>query len=270
MKNAKVYAQKIRKLLKGMPKTATRPADGEDPVRALVVSVLEANGAAREARKALAALEEEFVDFNELRVAQPKELAERMGKDYPDARARALMIHTVLNNITNRVNKLSMAHLDELPKRQVKKHLMEQGLSPYAAACVSMFAFDAPCVPVDEDLAECLEMKGLVEPGTDTAEVQAFLDRTVPVKQAERAHAFFRKFVSKNAKALAKKREAEARAREEAEAKARAEEEARQKAEAEAEAKAKKKAAKKARKKAKAKRKSTAPRPARKRVPKKK
>jgi len=270
MKNAKAYAQKIRKLLKSLPKAPPRPTKDEDTVRVLIASVLEANTTARKAPKALAALEEEFVDFNELRVAQPKELAERMGKGFPGAGGKARMLHTVLNNISNRVNELSTAYLGEFPKRQVQPHLMEQGLSPYAAACVAMFCFDAPSVPVDEDLAEILEMKGLIEPGTGPAEAQAFLDRTIPGKNAARAHAFFRKFVEKNARALAKKREAEAKARAEAEAKAKAEAEAKAKAEAEAKAAAEQKAKERAKaKRARARKKAAKKAPAkRKKAPK--
>ncbi|HUS47607.1 MAG TPA: hypothetical protein VM098_05780 [Phycisphaerae bacterium] len=239
MKKAGLYRRKIRNLLRGLSKwrAAARQDEG-DLLRLLIVSILEEDASRKEAEKALAAIEEEFVDYNELRVALPREVAECVGKNFPNVRTKAEIIKTALNNVFDRFNKLAIDPLAEVPKRDLRRRLEELGLSPYAAACIAMLRFGLAVVPVDDALAECLEINGCVEPGSSLVEVRAFLEHVVPQKDAPVAHEFFRSYVEKNAKALANKRQAEAKARAEAEAKARAEAEAKARAEAEAKARA--------------------------------
>jgi hypothetical protein len=136
------------------------------------------------------------------------------------------MLKVTLNNIFSRFNRLSIDPLADVPKKALRRRLEELGLSSYAAACVAMFGFGVPGVPADDSLARCLEINGCVEQGSSLGEVQTFLDHAIAQRDAPAAHAFFRAYVEKNAKALAKKRAAEAKARAAAEAKAKAEWEA--------------------------------------------
>jgi len=252
MKNATKYQKKVKKLLAAMDKSVEVP-DGADAIQVLLRAVLEANASAKHAQTALAAIDEEFVDINELRVSPPKEIADILGKDYPEARRKAREIATVLNGVYSRVSKLCLEHVEKLTKRDLRRHLQELGLSLYASACVVLEAFGGHAIPVDETLVECLEMKGCVHPGSDVTEVQGFLERIILQKHAPAAHRFFRTLIEKSAPALARKRKAEAKARAKAEAEARAKAEAEAKAKAEAEAKAKAAAKAKARAAAKAK-----------------
>jgi len=252
MKKATLYKRKIKALLRGLSRYRSSAQHDENLLKLLISSVLNEDATRKQADKALDAIEREFVDYNELRVTLPRELVERVGKEYPFVRAKAETIKAVLNNIFDRFNRLSIDSLAELPKREARRRLEELGLSPYAAACMAMFGFDYPSVPVDDSLACSLAMNGCVEPDSTRSDVESLVNSVVRQKDAPAAHAFFRRYVEKNAKALAKKRAAEAKARAEAEAKARAEAEA--KAKAEAEAKAKAEAEAKARAEARAKR----------------
>ena len=252
MKNATKYQKKIKKLLGGMGKARPSPPEDANPFRVMLEAILTADATPKQAEKAMAALEEEFVDINELRVSPPKEIVDCLDEDFPRRRAKAREIVTVLGAIFTRYNNLTLEPVEALTKRDLRRHLAEFGLSPYPAACLVLLVYNGHAIPVDETLAECLEMKGYIHPDSDVPDVQAFLERVILQKDALAAHEFFRAFVEKSARALARKRKADAEARAKAEAEAKAKAEAEAKAKAKAEAAAKAKAAAKARKARKA------------------
>jgi endonuclease III len=246
MKNSRKYQKKIRKLLSAMENSAAAPPVDPDPFEVMIEAIVAADASAKQTEKGLAGLAAEFVDFNELRVAPVKEAADALGKGHPRAKEKAREIVTILNGIFSRRNTLSLEYAEKMTKRDLRRHLAELGLSPYASACLTMKVFHGHAIPVDETLVECLEMDRRVEPGSSIEDVQSFLERMILQKDGLAAHECFRNYVAKSARALARKRkaDAEAKAKAEAEAKAKAEAEAKAKAEAEAAAKARKRRAK--------------------------
>ncbi|MHC4984752.1 MAG: hypothetical protein ACYTFO_01215 [Planctomycetota bacterium] len=245
MKDAKKYEKKIKKLLTGLKTVRVRKA-ADDPIRLLVLSVIEADAPRQQAAKAMAILDKEFVDFNELRVAQPRELVEILGKNYPRARARALELTEALNGIYRRASDVSLDYAADLSKRDLRRHLHELGLTHYAAARLVLFAFDGHAIPVDRDLLETLLMDEYVPDGASIEDVQGFLERIVSQKDAPAAFEVLRRHVEKRFDALTKKRKAEEAARLEAERKAAAEAKAKAEAEERKRRKAEEAAAKKA------------------------
>ena len=237
MKNEAVYRKKIKSVLRGLSKyrSAAERRD-EDRLQVLMEAILSEDAAQKQVSKAMEAIQREFVDYNELRVALPREVCECIGKDFPGVRAKAETIKLALNNVFDRFNQLSIDSLAEVPKKQIPRRLEELGLTSYTACLVAMFCFDVPVVPVDDSLAGCLEINGCVEPGSSLADVKTLVDKVVSQKDAPAAHELFRRYVERHAKVLARKRAAEAKVKAEAEAKARAEAEAKAKAKAEAEA----------------------------------
>ncbi|MCK4602128.1 MAG: hypothetical protein KAU28_06660, partial [Phycisphaerae bacterium] len=99
MKNAKTYEKRIKKLLKEMPKAKAAHSGDSDPVKVLIESILAADATKRQITQAIKALDAEFVDHNELRVAQPKEIAECVGKEFPGARRKAEILAGALNGV---------------------------------------------------------------------------------------------------------------------------------------------------------------------------
>ena len=262
MKQAKVYEKKVRNLLRKMS-GASKPAPPaqDDPVRVLIEGILQAGAGPAQAAKALQAIEKEYIDYNELRVSPLKDIVDCIRAECPGAKAKAEMITTSLNGVYARTCDVSLAHLAKTPRRELRRLLSEMGMGAYAAGYLMLAGFGHHAVPVDRDLADCLQMDGYVHPDSDPADIQAFLERIVPKSKSLSAHEFFRGYVHSRAKPLAKKRQKEAeaaekvrKAQEEAEAeRKRIEEEAERKrlqAEAEAAAKSKKAARAKAAKKA--------------------
>lgn len=246
MKNARHYEKLVRKLLGGMGKARSAPREDVAPLGVLVESILLADATVKQARQAMEAVEEEFVDFNELRAAPPKDIADCVGKDFPHGRDKAEMIVTVLNAIFARRCDILLDYMGEMTKRDLRRHLAEVGLDPFPAACLVMEVFSGHAIPVDETLLEVLEMNDLVGPGTDREDAQKFLERVIPQKLGPAAHLFFRDYIEKNRKKLEKKRKADAARR------AAEEQAARKAAEAAAKAKAEREAKDRAAKKAKA------------------
>jgi endonuclease III len=136
---------------------------------------------------------------------------------------------------------MTMAYMEKMPKRDLRKHLLGLGLGSYASAVLMLYLFESHAIPVDQDLVDSLAMEDLIHPGSDIDDVQGFLERVIPQKDAIGAHDFLRLHVEKMSKALAKKRkeDAEAAAKIAAEAAAAAKKIAEAKAAAEAEKAAK-------------------------------
>ena len=178
MKDATKYQTKMKTLLTGLKRVRV-PADSGDPIRLLVESVMEANAGGKDVDKAMATFEKEFVDLNELRVAQPREIVEMLSKSFPHVRAKAVEVTDALNRIFNRANDLSMAYMEGMAKRDLRRHLTRIGLSPYATARIVSVGFEGHAVPVDEDLAETLLMDGYVPESATLEEIEGFLERVV-------------------------------------------------------------------------------------------
>jgi len=213
MRHAREYERKIRKLLSGVGKSRPAvPSPDVDPVRILIESVLQADASRKQAEQTYEDLTKEFVDFNELRVAQPKEIVECMGRGFPGAREKAETLIRSLNAVFDRNGNIGLQYMANLARRDLRRHLLEIGLGPYAGAGVALLAFNVPAVPVDRSLVECLEMDHCVHPGSDLSKVQGFLERAVQQKDAPAVHEFFRKYVERNLKVLAKKHKADAAA----------------------------------------------------------
>ncbi len=252
MKNSARYASKMKRLLAGgQPQGPGEPAD---PIRLVVAAVLAEDITARQAVSAMAALEAEFVDFNELRVSPVKDIVECVGRGFFRARGKAEMISRALNGIFEHTNALSLEFLAKKPKREVRQFLRHKlGLSRYAESVVTLYGFEGHAIPVDGLLLESLKLGAKIHPHSDLKDLQGFLERIIPARDDVAAHEALRghadKAASKVHKRWAREAKAEAKARAEAEAKARAE--AQKKAEAEARRKAKAEAKKKAARKKK-------------------
>jgi endonuclease III len=241
IKNVKACQDRLRKLLAQVPRGKGEPADSGDSTTILVESILEADTTHKEASAAREALFHEFLDFNELRVATPREIADCWPADFPGATEKAEALRRALNSIFDRTYQMSLDFLQKVPKRDLRKQLAGIGLGPYAAAKVMLSHFHVPAVPVDQSLLETLEIEGHVPAGATVDEVQEMLERLVGPRGAHAAHLFLRALVEKNAKGLLarRKKESQAAARE-----ARVAEEARAQAAAEAKAAAEAAAAK--------------------------
>ncbi len=219
MKNAKQYEKKVKKLFSGSLPKRPRPPEDPDVLTVLLRGVLEAETTPDVADKALQAIEQEFVDYNELRVAPYRDVVECVGKDFPGAWEKSQVIYKCLNHLFADAHSrrteaeqappapdsdtVDMSFLDDMGKRDLRRYLDEAGLMPFASAYVVLHHFQGHAIPVDQALVDCLQMEELVHPDSDIADVQGFLERIVSQKDDIACHQFLRSFVNDHAKPLA-------------------------------------------------------------------
>ena len=199
MKDSAKYARRIRPLLSGAKRAEkAEQAEQVDKIRLLLRAVLEEDATSKQAAEGMAVLEQEFVDLNELRVSPPKDIVERLGRNFPNAQAKASGVTTALNAIFDRTNTLSLEYLAKQTKRDVRKTLREEfGLSLYAESVLTLYAFDGHAMPVDNLLLEALKLDKYIHPGSDMADLQGFLERIILSKHAVGAHEALRAYATK-------------------------------------------------------------------------
>src|SRR4028118_1082718 len=126
MKNAGKHADELKALLKRLIKEH-KPADrkAQEPLKALVRGAMSFDMPDTRAEEAMRAIEKEFVDLNELRVATDLEIQELLGVKYPAIERRVAMITRSLNNIFEREHTLSLDRLKTVRKRDARQFLRE-------------------------------------------------------------------------------------------------------------------------------------------------
>src|SRR5687768_10491599 len=103
MKNATKHADDLKALLKRLLKERRpAPREPQEPLTALVRAAMSFDMPDARAAEAMRAIETEFVDLNELRVATDLEIQELLGVKYPLIERRVAMITQSLNNIFER------------------------------------------------------------------------------------------------------------------------------------------------------------------------
>src|SRR4029077_16837203 len=106
---------------------------------------------------AIKAIEKEFVDLNELRVATDLEIQELLGVRYPQIEQRVAMITQALNNIFEREHTMNLERLKTISRREARGFLRElPEIHPYVEAYVMLYAFDGHCFPIDDRMLEYL------------------------------------------------------------------------------------------------------------------
>ena len=187
MKNATVYQSKLKKFLPGLKRRpiAADRSEPLEPMDHLIVGILRRNASRHQALAALRALREEFVDFNEMRVAPAKDIAELLGKNMPLARLKAEVLTQALNRVLDQTSELGLGKLTELGKRELHAYLREKfALDSYTEAYMTLMVFGGHAVPVDERLLEKLKLEDLVH-SESTVDVARFaLEKVVSEKNA--------------------------------------------------------------------------------------
>ena len=160
MKESVSYTKKIRQLLSDLKKRLSPVAPPEDlePLAILTLSVLRANASLADGLAGLERIREEFVDFNEARVAPIKDIADVLGPSMAEARTKAERLTTALNRLYDHGNRLDFDHMAEMGVRERRLHLRESmGMDNFAEAHLMLYFFDAPSIPVDDRLAARLK-----------------------------------------------------------------------------------------------------------------
>jgi endonuclease III len=183
MKNSSEYSKKLRRLYDSLKRKypKVQPVTHDDPVEALVYSVVSENLTARAAQAAMKRLTENFVDFNDLRVSRSEEIVEALGENAPETKQIASSLTRVLAAVFNRYHTLSLEALKKLGKRPAKQVLEQMdGTSRFIVNYCMLTALHGHAIPLTKKILEYLRDNKLVHPNADEQEIEGFLTRRIP------------------------------------------------------------------------------------------
>jgi hypothetical protein len=161
----------------------TPPATG-DPVTQMLLGILSRDVPESKAREALDRIRSAVVDYNELRVIPPIELAEMLG-DYPDVRLKSEDISRALNRIFAMRHAVSLDHLADMSPKEVIAELNRiDGLEAYTRARIRLLGLRQHAIPLDEAMWAYARHEGMVDPRCSLEEAQAFLERQISQEEA--------------------------------------------------------------------------------------
>jgi endonuclease III len=190
MKNATKHAEDLKSLHRKLVREhKPEPKQPIEPLWALVRGAMSYDVPDGRADDAIKAIEKEFVDLNELRVATDLEIQELLGTRYPAIEKRVEMITRSLNNIFEREHTLSLDRLKTVSKRDARQFLRElPDVHPFIEAYVMLMSFDGHAFPIDDEILSYLADQGIVEEGTSLVDAQKFVEHHL---KAEECYEFF-------------------------------------------------------------------------------
>jgi len=164
-------------------------ADGADPTtHQLVYSFLLWRTTPKQAQAAMTRVRNAFVDYNELRICLPHEVAEAIGTRHPLADERAARLRVALNEVYAGEQTVSLARLRECPKRDARAMLEAiPGVPWFVAARVLLLELGVHAFPVDERVLDFLTAEGACE-GTTCEAAGSWLERRFRAGEAAEAY----------------------------------------------------------------------------------
>lgn len=165
------------------------PLSPDPLLNELIFSMLMWESSIDHATRSAERIDAELVDLNEMRVCTIDELVSILSPRMPRAAERAARVISVLNEIYDRENALSLLHLREHNKKSVLEYLDSiDGLPPYASARVVLLVLDWHAFPLDQRLAKLLAAHSIVTPSSRPAMQAAQLERGVRASDALRTY----------------------------------------------------------------------------------
>jgi endonuclease III len=195
MKNATKHADELKSLLKKLLKEEKpQPQETLDALQALVRGAMSYDVSDAKAEDAMKAINREFVDLNELRVATDLEIQEMLGQRYPQIEKRVAMITLSLNYIFEKEHTLSLDRLKTISKKDARQFLRDlPEIHPFVEAYVMLFAFEGAAVPVDEEILKYLVDQEIVEAETPLVDAQKFVEHSIKAEDAYDAYVCLRR-----------------------------------------------------------------------------
>lgn len=159
-----------------------------DPVAVLVHSWLLWEASSEQAATAMGKLLDQRVDFNELRVSLPHEVAGIIGKRYPRVEERLHGIRRTLHDLFLRRHELSFAYLEEKGKRDIKAEIESlDGITPFVSARLLRVSFGVHSMPADDQLSALLHEHDVIDEPVEPEDLASWLSTTVKADEAEGA-----------------------------------------------------------------------------------
>lgn len=183
-------ADKVTKILNLLDKTygVQRLFRKTPPVDELVRTILSQNTTDKNSLKAFAVLKARFRPWDTLLRVRASTIA-RLIRHAGLANIKAERIKTVLAEIKRREGKVNLPNLTRLDIQGAAWYLKSlKGVGPKTAACVMLFSFGMPVMPVDTHIFRVAKRLGLIDKGMGIEEAHEELSRLVPKNLIYRFH----------------------------------------------------------------------------------
>lgn len=166
--------KKIRKVY-GIPKPRRTP-----PVDELVRTILSQNTSDKNSVPAFWALKKKFGSWERVLKARPASVAAAI-KRAGLANIKSARIIGVLGEIRKREGRISLSRLKGLSVEDGLSYLRSlKGVGPKTAACVLLFSFGKPAMPVDTHIFRVAKRLGLIPEDVTIEEAHDILTELVP------------------------------------------------------------------------------------------
>jgi endonuclease III len=170
----------IHTLLKKRYKPRTDPnASRLSILKAVVYGICHEDTTREQANQALSRFQDEFFDWNELRVSSVDEIQETLA-GIPDPEERAKRIRRFLRQLFNRTYGFTLDTLAKKPLKDALKvlHTYDAFASDYVTATVIQQALGGHAIPIDKAAHRVLERVGISE--SEVTTLRGILERAVP------------------------------------------------------------------------------------------
>jgi endonuclease-3 len=157
-----------------------RPFRRTDPVDEIVRTILSQNTNDKNSLAAFADLKRAFRSWESLLRAKEAKIAAAI-RHAGLSKIKAARIKGVLAEIMVREGRLSLARLGRMRPEDALEYLRSlEGIGPKTAACVLLFSFGMPVMPVDTHIFRVSKRLGLIDAKTGIEEAHGTLSRLVP------------------------------------------------------------------------------------------
>jgi len=146
----------------------------------LIATILSQNTSARNSAPAFERLKRTFRTWDAVAGAPVSAIA-RVIRSAGLANVKAPRIKKILRAVRADRGRMSLGFLKTLPVEDAKKYLAcLPGVGPKTVACVLMFGFALPVLPVDTHVLRVSKRLGLIPPKTGAEKAHEILQRRVP------------------------------------------------------------------------------------------
>jgi endonuclease III len=195
MRKSREYAQRLKKLYRGLKRVHPKiePLSYDDPVDALIYGVVSEKRSLSAAEAAMRAMRRTFINWNDLRVSRPEEIVEVLGDNTPTGRDMAFLLTNALRAVFDVHHTVSLQALKKLGKRPARQAIEKLGgVSRFTVSYCMLTSLQAHAVPLTESMLAYLKQHKVVDAQADEEEIEGFLTRQVPAKNAYEFYAILR------------------------------------------------------------------------------
>ncbi|MCM8790897.1 MAG: endonuclease III [Candidatus Omnitrophica bacterium] len=174
--------QKTEKVLALVEKAYGRPAPlrKTPPIDEIIRTILSQNTNDRNSLAAFAILKRHFKSWESLLKADTSSIAGLI-KHAGLANIKAARIKEVLSEIERREGRLSLSSLKKMDVEDALLYLRSlKGVGPKTAACVLLFSFGKPAMPVDTHIFRVAKRMGLLSGKVTVEQAHSVLTKLVP------------------------------------------------------------------------------------------